>query len=80
MDYAPNGTLHQRHLRGNALSLASVLPYVRQVAVALQYAHNRRLIVSHKIESDAPLLRRVLWGRVKQTCGARWHLTARYRQ
>ncbi len=44
MDYAPNGTLRQRHPRGIPLPPVSIVPYVKQVAAALQYAHNRRLI------------------------------------
>ncbi|GLV60010.1 hypothetical protein KDH_68330 [Dictyobacter sp. S3.2.2.5] len=44
MDYAPNGTLRQRHTRGVALPLATVVPYVTQVADALQYAHDEHII------------------------------------
>ncbi|GCE28265.1 hypothetical protein KDA_37490 [Dictyobacter alpinus] len=44
MDYAPNGTLRQRHARGNPLPLATILPYVQQVADALQYAHDEHII------------------------------------
>jgi len=44
MDYAPHGTLRQRHPKGTALSLASILPYVKQVALALHYAHSNKLI------------------------------------
>src|SRR5881227_4093617 len=38
MDYAPNGTLRQRHPRGTVLPLISIVPYVKQAA-GLQYAH-----------------------------------------
>lgn len=44
MEYAPNGTLRQRHPSGTRLSLTSILPYVKQAADALQYAHDQRLI------------------------------------
>src|SRR5437667_1811701 len=44
MDYAPNGTLRQRHPRGVPLPPLSIVPYVKQAAAALQYAHDRRLI------------------------------------
>jgi serine/threonine protein kinase len=44
MDYAPNGTLRQRHPRGMPLAPADILPYVKQVAAALQYAHDEKLI------------------------------------
>ncbi len=44
MDYAPNGTLRQRHPRGAAVPLPTIIPYVRQVAEALQRAHDEKLI------------------------------------
>jgi serine/threonine protein kinase len=44
MDYAPNGTLRQRHRAGTALSLDTIVPYVRQIADALQHAHNEKII------------------------------------
>lgn len=44
MDFAPGGTLRQRHPRGKPLPLAAVVTYVNQSAAALQYAHNARLI------------------------------------
>src|SRR6266849_4155439 len=44
VDYAPNGTLRQRHPRGTRVLLAHVVTYASQVASALQYAHNLNLI------------------------------------
>jgi eukaryotic-like serine/threonine-protein kinase len=44
MEYAPNGTLRQCHPKGTILPPDSIIPYVRQVAAALQYAHDRKLI------------------------------------
>jgi serine/threonine protein kinase len=44
MDYAPSGTFRQRHPRGAALPLSTIVPYVSQVAEALQYAHDEKLI------------------------------------
>jgi len=44
MDYALNGTLRERHPKGTLLSPASIVPYVKQAAAALQYAHDRKLI------------------------------------
>ncbi len=44
MDYAPNGTLRTRHPRGTRLPLATVIDYTKQVAGALQYAHNQKLV------------------------------------
>jgi serine/threonine protein kinase len=44
MDYAPGGTVPQRHPRGSCLSLETTVTYVKQVAAALQYAHNCQII------------------------------------
>ena len=44
MDYAPNGILRQRHPKGIPVPAKSVVAYVKQVAAALQYAHDRKLI------------------------------------
>jgi serine/threonine protein kinase len=40
MDYAPNGTLRQRHHTGSQVPLDMIVLYTRQVAAALQYAHD----------------------------------------
>ncbi len=44
MDYAPNGTLRQRYPKGVQLHLVTIVSYIKQVASALQYAHDRKLI------------------------------------
>jgi serine/threonine protein kinase len=44
MDYAPHGTLRQRHPKGTRLPLTTLVPYVQQIAEALQYAHEEKLI------------------------------------
>jgi len=44
MDYAPNGSLRERHPKGTRLSPMVFMPYVKQVASALQYAHDLRLV------------------------------------
>jgi serine/threonine protein kinase len=44
MDYAPNGILRQRHPKGIPVPAKSIVAYVKQVAAALQYAHERKLI------------------------------------
>src|SRR5436305_8753876 len=44
MDYAPHGTLHQRHVRGSRVPLDVIVGYVKQTADALQYAHDERVI------------------------------------
>lgn len=44
MDYAPNGSLRRRHPKGERLALSTILPYVKQVADALQYAHDQHFI------------------------------------
>jgi serine/threonine protein kinase len=44
MDYAPNGTLSTRYPRGSQLPVSTVVEYVKQVADALQYAHDRQIV------------------------------------
>ena len=44
MDYAPNGSLRQRIPTGQPLAPADILPYLTQVASALQYAHDQKLV------------------------------------
>jgi eukaryotic-like serine/threonine-protein kinase len=44
MEYAPNGTLRQRYPKGTRLSPATIVSCVNQVASALQYAHEQKLI------------------------------------
>ncbi len=44
MDYAPGGTLRNLHPRGSRLPIQTVVTYVKQMASALQYAHNHNVI------------------------------------
>src|ERR1700680_364232 len=44
MEYTPNGTLRARHPKGTRLSLEQVIHYVKQIAPALDYAHQQRVI------------------------------------
>ena len=44
MSYASNGSLRDRHSRGAVLPITTVVSYVRQVADALQFAHDQKLI------------------------------------
>lgn len=44
MEYAPNGTLRQRHPRGEIVPIERVVQYVRNIAAALQYAHSQKVI------------------------------------
>jgi len=44
MDYAINGTLRQHHPKNTCIGPTTVVPYVKQVADALQYAHDEHLI------------------------------------
>ena len=44
MDYAPYGTLRNRHPKGSIIPLVTVVAYIKQIAQALQYAHDRHLI------------------------------------
>jgi serine/threonine protein kinase len=44
MDYAPHGSLRQRHARGEQVPLPTVVSYVQCISSALQYAHDKRFI------------------------------------
>src|SRR5581483_6680811 len=44
MEYAPHGTLRERHPAGTQVPLPVVVSYVKQIASALQYAHDHYLI------------------------------------
>jgi serine/threonine protein kinase len=44
MDYAPNGSLRRRYPKGSVVPLPQILSHVKQVADALQYAHEQKFI------------------------------------
>lgn len=44
MEYAEHGTLRQKYPDGSRLTLSTILPYVKQIAEALQYAHDAKLV------------------------------------
>ena len=44
MEYAPEGTLRDRHPKGSRVPLLTVVEYTKQVASALSYAHTRRVV------------------------------------
>lgn len=44
MDYIPSGNLRQRHPRKTKLSWEIIIPYIKQVASALQYIHDEGLV------------------------------------
>ena len=44
MDYATGGSLRQTYSRGTRLSPSAIIPYIKQVAEALQYVHDQHLI------------------------------------
>jgi serine/threonine protein kinase len=44
MEYAPRGSLSNLHPRRSMLSPDTIIPYVKQVADALQYAHDQRVV------------------------------------
>ena len=61
MDYAPKGTLRQRHAKGTILSAQVIVPYIKQIAAALQYAHDQKLI-HRDIKPENMLLGLVMGG------------------
>src|SRR5713226_3787528 len=44
MEYAPFGTVRQRHPRGTGVPLSQVLSYVQAIASALQYLHAQQIV------------------------------------
>ncbi|EFH83561.1 serine/threonine-protein kinase [Ktedonobacter racemifer] len=44
LDYAPNGTLRHKHPRGTRLAPSLAVDYITQIASALQFAHDRKII------------------------------------
>src|SRR2546425_320442 len=44
MDYAPNGSLRRRYPKGSVVPLPQIVSLVKQVAAALQYAHEQKFI------------------------------------
>ena len=44
MSYAPNGSLRQQHPSGTRLPPATIIAYVKQVASALDYAHEQKVM------------------------------------
>lgn len=44
MEYAPLGTLRERHPKGSSIALPLAIEYATQIASALQYAHDARLV------------------------------------
>lgn len=52
MEYAPNGTLRQRHPRGTKLPITTVIPYVTQIAEALEYIHQDHKLVHRDIKPE----------------------------
>src|SRR5438552_11213835 len=44
LDYAPNGSLRQRYPKGSLVPLPVIVSTVKQVAEALQYAHEQKFI------------------------------------
>jgi eukaryotic-like serine/threonine-protein kinase len=44
MDHAPHGTLRKCHPKGSQVPLVTIVQYVKQIAEALQYAHEEHLV------------------------------------
>jgi eukaryotic-like serine/threonine-protein kinase len=44
MEYTPGGTLHSQHPKGTRLPYEQLVSYVKQIASALDYAHQQRVI------------------------------------
>src|SRR6266566_8255155 len=55
MEYTPAGTLHLQHPKGTRLSFEQIMTYVKQIASALDYAHQQR-VVHRDVKPDNLLL------------------------
>ncbi len=55
MEYAPDGSLRQRHPKGSQVPLSTIVTYVRQIGDALQYAHDEG-VIHRDIKPDNMLL------------------------
>src|SRR6266566_1887012 len=44
MSYAPHGSLRDRYPKGTCVPLSTIVSYVKEIAAALQYAHDAQLI------------------------------------
>jgi hypothetical protein len=44
MEYAPNGSLREKYKDGECVPLDTIVSYANQIASALQYAHDQRII------------------------------------
>jgi serine/threonine protein kinase len=59
MEYAPLGTLRHLYPRGTVMPLQKVVSYIKQVAEALQYAHDHvPVVVHHDVKPENMLVRR----------------------
>src|SRR5260370_14295772 len=57
MEYAPNGSLAEHRPAGVALPRITVLSYIKQVASALQYAHDYKKLIHRDIKPANMLLK-----------------------
>ncbi len=44
LEYAPNGTMLNRHARGSKVPFQYIISYSKQITSALQYAHDRKIV------------------------------------
>ena len=44
LDYAPGGSLRARHPKGSRVPLATVIQYIKELAPALQHAHDQNIL------------------------------------
>src|SRR5437764_8740000 len=55
MEYTPNGTLRTQHPKGTRLPFEQIVIYVKQIASALDYPHQQR-VINRDVKPDNLLL------------------------
>ena len=66
MEYAPNGSLRQCYPEGSIVSLPQIIPSIKQVASALQYAYEQKF--SYRDVKPENMLKNVHFLRLASSC------------
>jgi serine/threonine protein kinase len=56
MDYAPKGSLKDSRPRGRSLPYVTIVSYIKQIAYALQYAHDQKKLIHRDVKPENMLI------------------------